>query len=215
MRMAGNPRKVRDLTLAEITALDIGSRRGAQYAGERVPTLEQVIDHARGRLKLNVELKYNVADDRLAPAVIEILRREDFTRDAVITSLNHAALRQVARLAPELRTGLIVTAAVGDVVRTDTDFVSLNSARATADLVRRARAAGKEVHVWTVNDPEVMLRMIERDVDNVITDDPGRLVELMRGRNEMSTAEQLALGLRSLFVDAPPQLTDPAAVPAL
>jgi glycerophosphoryl diester phosphodiesterase len=215
MRMAGDPRKVRDLTLAEITAIDIGSRRGLQFAGERVPTLEQVVDYARGRLKLNVELKYNVADEQLAPAVIELLRRRDFTRDVVITSLNHAALRQVAQRAPELPTGLIVTAAVGDVVRTDTDFVSLNSARASADLVRRARAAGKQVHVWTVNDPEVMLRMIERDVDNVITDDPGRLVELMRSRNALTTAEQLGLGLRALFVDAPPQLTDPGAVPAL
>ena len=66
--------------------------------------------------------------------------------------------------------------------RTDTDFVSLNSARATASLVDQAKAAGKEVHVWTVNRPEVMLRMIERDVDNIITDDPATLVRVMRDR---------------------------------
>jgi glycerophosphoryl diester phosphodiesterase len=38
--------------------------------------------------------------------------------------------------------------------------------------VRRAHAAGKEVHVWTVNRADVALRMIERGVDNLITDDP-------------------------------------------
>lgn len=215
MRMAGDPRKVRDLVLADLQQIDIGSRRGAGFAGERVPTLEQVIALVRGRARLNVELKYNVRDDGLAAAVVELLRREDFADQVVITSLDHAGLRQVESLAPEIETGLIVTAAVGDVVHTDTDFVSLNSAKATADLVRRARAAGKDVHVWTVNKPEVMLRMIERGVDNVITDDPGLLARIMRERAALSTPEKLGLGLRALFTAAPPELEDPSQVPAL
>ena len=62
LRMGGDPRKVSDLTLAEIQAIDIGTRRGPAYAGERVPTLAEVIDYARGRFRINVELKYNVPD---------------------------------------------------------------------------------------------------------------------------------------------------------
>jgi glycerophosphoryl diester phosphodiesterase len=215
MRMAGDPRKVSALTLAELQALDIGSRRGPAYAGERVPTLEEVVDYARGRFRLNVELKYNVRDPGLAPAVVELLRREDFLDQAVVTSLDHAGLRQVRALEPRLRTGLIVTAAVGNVVRVDTDFVSLNAAKADAALVRRAQAAGKQVHVWTVNAPEAMLRMIERDVDNVITDDPALLVRLMRDRDALSPAEQLGLRLRVLFTDAPVELRDAQEVPVL
>jgi glycerophosphoryl diester phosphodiesterase len=180
-----------------------------------VPALEEVIRFARGKLRINIEIKYNVPDPDLAPAVIELLRRENFFDQVVITSLDHAALRQVESIEPALRTGLIVTAAVGNVVRTDTDFVSLNSARATSDLVRRARAAGKEVHVWTVNNPEVMLRMIERSVDNVITDDPATLARVMRERQGLSTAEQLGLGLRILFTNMPVELRDENAVPEL
>jgi glycerophosphoryl diester phosphodiesterase len=215
MRVGGDPRKVRELTLAELQAIDVGARHGPRFAGERVPTLREVIALARGGLRLNVELKYNVPDPGLAPAVVEQLRRERFVAGSVITSLDHAALREVERLAPEIVTGLIVTAAVGNVVRADTDFVSLNSARAAAALVRRVHAAGKAVHVWTVNDADVMLRMIERGVDNVITDDPARLVRLMRQRNGLSTPEKLCLGLRVLFVEAPPELEDARAVPAL
>jgi glycerophosphoryl diester phosphodiesterase len=215
MRMAGDPRKVAELSLAEIGALDVGAKRSAEFTGERVPTLEQVIDYARGRLHLNVELKYNVPDPGLAPAVVELLRRERFLDQVVITSLDHAALRQVERLEPSLPTGLIVTAAVGDVARTDTDFVSLNSARVNADLVDRARAAGKQVHVWTVNKPEVMLRMIEREVDNIITDDPGLLSRVMRDRNRLSKPEKLGLQLRVLFTRTPRELTDAKAVPEL
>jgi glycerophosphoryl diester phosphodiesterase len=215
LRMAGDPRKVRDLTLAEIQALDIGSKRGPQYAGERVPTLAEVIDYARGRLRINVELTYNVPDPGLAPAVVDLLRAQDFIDQVVITSLDLASLRQTERIEPRLVTGLIVTAAVGNVLKVDADFVSLNAARASASLVARAQAAGKRVHVWTVNTPELMLRMIERDVDNIITDDPAMLVGVMRERNALSPAEQVGLRLRVLFTRSPPELEDASRVPAL
>ncbi len=95
LRMAGDPRKVKDLSLAEIQALDIGRHRGQTHAGERVPTLAEVIDFARGRVRLNIELKYNTHDEQLAPAVIDLLRAGDFLDPAVITSLDYAALLQV------------------------------------------------------------------------------------------------------------------------
>jgi glycerophosphoryl diester phosphodiesterase len=215
MRMAGDPRRIRDLTAAELGAIQLRRKGGTEPTGEFVPTLEQVIDLVRGRMRINVELKYNVPDPTLAPAVIDLLRSQDFLDQVVITSLDYAALRQVEGIHPDIDTGLIVTAAVGDVTRAQADFLSLNSAHATRALILQARAAGKDVHVWTVNDPEVMLRMIERDVDNVITDEPALLVRVMRDRNALAPVEQLGLRLRILFSTAPPQLTEASSVPAL
>jgi glycerophosphoryl diester phosphodiesterase len=215
MRMGDDPRRVGELTAAEIAAIDIGRKHDAKFAGEVPPTLEEVIELVRGRMRINIELKYNVPDPGLAPAVVELLRRNDFLDQVVITSLDYAALKQVESLEPRLRTGHIVTAAVGNVVRTEADFLSLNAAQATPSLIRRAHAAGKEVHVWTVNDPELMLRMIERGVDNVITDDPALLVRVMQGRRDLTRAEILGLRLRVLFSRAPRALNDPAAVEPL
>ncbi len=215
MRMGGDPRRVADLTAAEIATIDIGRKFGPRFAGEHAPTLEEVIDLARGRIRINIELKYNVPDPGLAPAVVELLRREDFIDQVVITSLDYAALKQVKSLEPRIRTGHIVTAAVGDVLRTEADFLSLNSAKAPARLVRRARAAGKDVAAWTVNDPEVMLRMIERGVDNIITDDPALLVRVMKERRALDKAEILGLRLRVLFDKPPRAVTDPDAVEPL
>ena len=79
----------------------------------------------------------------------------------------------------------------------------------------QARAAGKKVHVWTVNKPEVMLRMIERDVDNVITDEPATLVRVMRERSSLTPQEQVGVRLRVLFSESPPELVDASSVPAL
>ena len=133
----------------------------------------------------------------------------------VITSLDYAALKQIKSIEPRLKTGHIVTAAVGDVVKTEADFLSLNSAQATPSLIRRAHAAGKDVHVWTVNKPEVMVRMIERGVDNVITDDPALLARVIKERQALSKPELLGLRLRVLFGKPPRELTDPAAVKTL
>jgi glycerophosphoryl diester phosphodiesterase len=215
LRMGGDARKVGQMTAADIAAIDIGRQYVPPLTGEHPPTLREVIALVRGRMKLNVELKYNVPDPGLAPAVVELLRQEDFLGDAVITSLDYAALKQVEAIEPGLPTGHIVTAALGDVLRTEADFLSLSSAKASGRLVRRAHRSGKAVHVWTVNRPEVALRMIERGVDNVITDDPALVADLMRRRESLSTAEILALRLRVLFAKPPRELHDPAAVDPL
>jgi glycerophosphoryl diester phosphodiesterase len=156
-----------------------------------------------------------VPDPGLVPAVIDLLGREDFLDQVVITSLDYAALKQVEGLEPRLPTGHIVTAAVGNVLRTEADFLSLNSARASTSLVRKAHAAGKDIHVWTVNKPEVMLRMIERGVDNIITDDPALLARVIEERKALSRPALLGLRLRALFDIPPRELTDPAAVTPL
>jgi len=215
LRMGGDPRKVAQMTAADVAAVDIGRGHVPPMAGEHPPTLAEVIAMVRGRMKLNVELKYNVPDPGLAPAVVELLRREDFLDQTVITSLDYGALKQVETIEPGLRTGHIITASVGDVLRTEADFLSLNSAQATSRLVRRAHRIGKDVHVWTINQPEVALRMIERGVDNVITDDPAMVAALMRRREALSTAEVIALRLRVLFAKPPHELSDPAAVEPL
>jgi glycerophosphoryl diester phosphodiesterase len=215
MRMGGDPRKVSQVTAAEVATIDIGSRYDAKFSGEHAPLLADVIALARGHMKINVELKYNVPDPGLAPAVIDLLRNENFVDQVVITSLDYGALKQVKSLEPRLKTGHIVTAAVGDVSRTQADFLSLNSAQATPELLRKAHAARKEVAVWTVDKPEVMQRMIERGVDNIITNEPALLKRVMQDRDRLSSPERLALRLRILFSRTPVELTAPEAVPQL
>jgi glycerophosphoryl diester phosphodiesterase len=215
MRLGGDPRRIADLTLADLATIDVGVKRGAAFAGEHVPTLDSVIDLVRGHMKLNIELKYYDWDPQLAAATIEILRQHRFLDQVVITSLNAAALRQVRDIEPRLPTGQIVTAAVGDLTRAPVDFLSLNSARASAAMIRRVHAADKGVHVWTVNRPDAMLVMIERGADNLITNHPALAVHLIERLQGLDPTERLALRLRVLFGVLPPELSDPNAVEVL
>jgi glycerophosphoryl diester phosphodiesterase len=199
MRMAGDSRRLRDLTLSQAKELDVGKKFNGEFLGERIPTLAEVIRLSRGKIQLNIELKYNWPDPTLAGKVVELLRREAFLTNCIITSLDPAALIEVERLAPELKVGQIVTASVGNVTRLPGQILSVNKRAATRRFIQQARTAGKEVHVWTLNKTGDMLLMIERGANNLITDHPDVAIRLLRERAELSDAEKLALSLRALF----------------
>ena len=65
---------------------------------------------------------------------------------------------------------------------------------------------GKEVHVWTVNDLQTALSMIEIGVDNIITDDPEFIQNVLRTWNDLTDTEKIALWLRNLILDVDPAM---------
>jgi glycerophosphoryl diester phosphodiesterase len=64
------------------------------------------------------------------------------------------------------------------------DFVALSAMLAEPELLSSIRAAGKPVHVWTVNEVDQMQRIIDLGVDGIITDRPARLHGVLDGRFE-------------------------------
>jgi glycerophosphoryl diester phosphodiesterase len=193
MRIAGVDRKIWEVSYAELRDLDAGSWFAPEFAGERVPTLQEAIDVARGRIKLNIELKFNGHDQYLTERVVQILEDERFTDGALVSSLELAGLRMVRNLNPSLRTGHMIYGARGDIARLDVDFLSLSERLITSDLVASIQRAGKEVHVWTVDHAGRMSALIDLGVDNITTNDPARLRAVIDERAALSDAEKLLL----------------------
>ena len=115
---------------------------------------------------------------------MESIHRAGFEKDLVITSNDYPILMEVRRLDPDLRIGMLVAAAVGDMSKLDVDFYSVQPMYATVSFIKRARAEGREVHVWTVNGKSDMARLVDRGVDNLITDYPLRAIEVLEDRTE-------------------------------
>ncbi len=199
MRVAKDPRKLGELTLAELRQLDIGSWFAPAFKDERIATLAEAIDLVRGRIKLNIELKYNRPDPELGARVVQILRDKNFTAECVITSLEASELTKLKNNAPDLPVGMIVTAALGDATRLPVDFLSVNAVQVSHDAISLAHHRGKAVHVWTANDEKAALRLIEMGADNLITDEPALLVNLRQQLRELSRAELIALAMRTRF----------------
>jgi glycerophosphoryl diester phosphodiesterase len=202
MRMAGEPLVVTKTAFGRLRKVDVGSRFGEEFAGERIPTLEEVIDTARGKIRLNVELKTYAGDyRRLAEKVVRTLEERHMTDDAVIMSLEYKEVQEVRRLNPGLTVGFTPAAAIGDITRLDCDFLAVSASMAQGTLIAAAHDQGKEIHVWTVNDPVDISTMIDRGVDNIITDDPAEAVKVLEERAALSNTERLLLRFKSLYVN--------------
>lgn len=199
MKLAGDATKIWNATLEELSDIDIGSWFGPEFAAERVPTLREVLAAARGKAHVVIELKYYGHDEQLESRVAEVVEAEGMTESVAIMSLKYEAVRKMKRLRPGWTVGLLSATAIGDLSRTDADFLAVSTNMASAGFVRRAHDAGKQVFAWTVNDPVTMSQVISNGVDGIITDEPAMAREVLAERAGMSTTERLLLNAATLF----------------
>ncbi len=168
-----------ELTLEEIKTLDAGLWFDEDFEGERIPSLQEVITFSRHKLKLNIEIKGSQYSPEIYDELIKLIEMNNFRSDVVITSLNYEDLNIIEEKAPYLKTGYIIFVALGNLEMLDVDFYSVEETNVTESFVARAHEIGREVHVWTINDEEDMINMIELGVDNIITDQDKILSDLL------------------------------------
>ena len=138
-RVFGINRRIWEVTYDELKDLDSGGWFSPKFSDQRIATLSQVIEAVKGHAKLNIELKFNGHDQKLASEVVRIINEHDFARDCIVTSLDYDGIRQVRAASPGIRTGLIVTSALGDITGLKTDVLGVSlSAAVTRDLIARA-----------------------------------------------------------------------------
>lgn len=200
-RIARRSDPITSLTLAELRQVDAGSWFSPNFAGERIPTLEEAIALVRGRAQLYLEIKPSPRTPGLTAAVMEQLQAEGMLADTVVAALDRRILAEVRRLAPSVRTTLFVHTEIGQPNYAGLHAVGLRAATVNDQAIRRARNDGHELHVWTVNDPTAMTRFIDLGVDNIITDRPDVLANLLAERAELNDAERMLLRLGTWLRD--------------
>ncbi len=172
---------VAEMTLAEVGRLDAGSKCGARFRGERIPTLEQVFKAAKSRLGLNIEIKEGAVE----PIVCELIRKFDARAFSMVSSFGWRALEHVRAIDPEIRIGLLAEEKPSALLRS-AEKMGAYAVNPRFDLASRefcdeAHRRGLAVLVWTVDAPELMHYMIEAGVDGIMTNHPARLAAILRG----------------------------------
>ncbi|MBM7565442.1 glycerophosphodiester phosphodiesterase [Paenibacillus sacheonensis] len=163
-RTARTSGKVSDYTAEELGRMDAGGWFDKSFAGEGIPTLEQVLDATIGRCRLNIELKtYGGRYPGMERKVVELLYRKGRQHDSVITSFDRGALRQVRELTPDVRTGLIIDALPwtlgNELKQLDASFLSIGYTRISETLLADMHKANVDVMAWTVNDAAMIKRL--------------------------------------------------------
>jgi glycerophosphoryl diester phosphodiesterase len=195
MKVGGSPLKVWETAAATLRSIDVGSHKGARYAGERVPTLAEALTVLKGRSKVIIELKSYGHDERLEERVAGIVEAAGMEGDCVTMSLDHDMVRTMKRIRPAWRSGVLVAKAIGDLTGLGADFLAVEARMASRRFVRKAHRAGQDVFVWTVNDPAWMLAAMSSGVDGLITDHPDVAREAVAKRAGMSDAQRVLVAL--------------------
>ena len=102
---------------------------------------------------------------------MDIVNEHDFKDDCVITSQSYSLLKKVKEYDDSIHTVYVMAIAYGNILRLRAaDNFSIKSLYVTDDLVKRVHNSGKQLYVWTVNSRAGIDRMLDLNVDNIITD---------------------------------------------
>ncbi|MBP2075790.1 glycerophosphodiester phosphodiesterase [Oceanobacillus polygoni] len=174
---------VGDYTLDEIQQLDAGSWFGEEFAGEQIPTFEEIIDEYRGKIGILIELKspelYPGMEEKVTEALTQRNMHKPNNGKIIIQSFNHESVQQSKELLPNIPHGVLAGVTWADVTdeqlaqfATYADFFNPNMNIVTDDLVNRVHFAGMEIYAYTVRTQEQADNLFERGVDGIITDFP-------------------------------------------
>jgi glycerophosphoryl diester phosphodiesterase len=174
---------IHDATLADLRKLDAGKWYDREFTGERIPTLEEVLDFSRDNdVVFYLEVKYDVAWGMHHTLVAAIRKAENAARTIVI-SFDPSTIAAVRRVDPSIMVGLLADdtdqAARPDLVkaaqRAGARQLCVQSSILTSELVDQAHGADLQVVTWTINESERMRAAVQTGVDGIMTDLPDRL----------------------------------------
>lgn len=180
--------KVAALTLEEIKGLDAGSWFGTSFAGERIPTLTEVLELARGRVLLNIELKkgdhgpYSMID--LEDRALDEIKKAKMEDRVLFSSFDTTAVARILEKDRRIPAALISRNPWNSPfdVMEGNRFSVLNCRMDTLNPVnlKRARQEGVRIGVWTPNTEEEMEKFVSMEVDAILTNYPDRLIQLLQ-----------------------------------
>jgi glycerophosphoryl diester phosphodiesterase len=172
-------------TVRELKRLDAGGWKGPRFGGQRIQTLQEVLERFRDRTRFWIELPDDVgAQSGIEDRVVSTLEIYEAAEGCLVLSADPKALGRVRALNPAVPLGAVwgagSLAAALPAPGTAEALCAAVEVLREAD-VNRIRAAGLRCYVWTVSEPALADRLVEWCVDGILTDRPG-LVRARVGR---------------------------------
>ncbi len=168
---------VRDYTMAELKGLDAGSWKDPRFAGERIPTLQEVLALARDRVGVAIEIKtLPFVYAGIEQAVARAIEGVGMTDEVVIIAFDHRCIKEVRRLLPVVLTGVILVGRPLDPLRlladAEADLYCPEWWTIDPDTAHELHEAGKHIGVWTVDDQYSLAWSRSLPADAIFTNNP-------------------------------------------
>lgn len=169
-RTTGKKKFIWKMTYEQVQELDAGGWFSKKYKDTPIPTLEETLLLAKGKINLNIEIKTNQHTPDLEEHVVELIKKYRMQDQCVITCVHYSSLVKVKKADKNIKTGYITTTSIGNIDKKGVvDFYSMKSIFINKENVENLHKNGKEVHAWTVDKKNEIRRMKLLGVDNIIT----------------------------------------------
>lgn len=171
-RTTGKDANIYDLTYEEVKQLDAGSFFSEKFKGTKIPSLQEVMDLCKGKIRLNIEIKPSSESPDLEEKVARLIVDNDWVEDCTVTSLNYESLGKVKGVDNQIQCGYILAVGVGNYYGLENaDFFSVEATFVSQNMVSALHALGKKVSVWTIDRESDAENMRDYGVDDIITGD--------------------------------------------
>ncbi|MEH7112926.1 glycerophosphodiester phosphodiesterase family protein [Neobacillus niacini] len=173
---------VKDLTFEQIRSLDAGSWKAEQFKGEKIPTLDEILDRYHGRTGILIELKspelYPGIEEQVAQKLIERNLDKPQNEKIIIQSFNFESMKLTNSLLPKVPIGVLTsnrahtTEQALQEFSAYADYFNPSYGIVTEELVNQVHALGMKIQSWTVRSHEAAQFLLDMNVDGIITDYP-------------------------------------------
>ncbi len=157
---------VKDMTLDQLRKLDAG-------LGEKIPTLEEVLDIIKDKAILIIEIKAPEAVEK----VVRTVEEKEMTEKVIVSSFSQDTVKRVKMLNPKIKTGLIFPFHPLKLAQlaTEAGVEVFFSKYVDKTMVREAHKQGLTIYPWTIDDLEEAKRLLGMEVDGISTNKPDLL----------------------------------------
>lgn len=172
---------VKDMTLDELKLYDYGSWFAPEFAGETIPTLDEVLDiFAQTEHKLNIELKSDIFPyEGMVEKVLAIISDRQIESRVILSSFDHGAIQMAKQLAPQIETGALFMEVLVNPLdylqNLPADALHLFFPTAVRPSLREVYEAGVPVRTFTVNDENYAQMLKHSGVESIFTDYPEKM----------------------------------------
>lgn len=185
-RTAQETGNIGDYTLKQLKKMDVGSFYDASFKGEKIPTLDEVLNQFYGKIGIIIEIKspqlYPGIEQNLANKLNKIDPSRNFDR-IIVQSFDRDSLKQFHQISPNTELGVLLTKedypfkpSLLQEVATYATFVNPKEKYVDQDLVDRVHQLNMKIMPWTIDQPATMTKMAKLNVDGMITNVPNQLV---------------------------------------
>jgi len=182
--------RVHDQPLATLRRLDAGSWFGSEYAGERIPTLEEILEFSKKNdVVFYLELKPTGSWGG-EHALIGALRESGEVARVVVISFDPSILAGLRKIEPTLMTGVLYDGQLAGPLEAAAEVgarqIVVRGDLVTPAMIAQARQKDLQVVCWTVNHPAHIRMLMAAGVDGIMSDYPDRLAAALKKDAEKS-----------------------------